>query len=81
MFMYVFSERKAFSVAPSRILMTPSNPIYLVMKAPTSMKIHEKWSKSTGHFLLLNKLYLKILPIKLITKNSIINSNHQALYT
>ena len=36
--------------------------------------------RKTAHFSFLNNLYLKMLPVKLITKKRSINSNHQALY-
>ena len=35
---------------------------------------------NTAHFSFLKSLYLNMFPMKLKTKNTIINSNHQALY-
>ena len=36
-------------------------------------------SNNTGHFFILSKLYLKMFPVKFMTKNNIINSNQRAL--
>ena len=44
--------------------------------APIMMNNQAKWNNKTGHFSFLNKRYLNIFPKKLITKKTLISSNH-----
>src|SRR5690606_38601042 len=54
--------------------------MYLVTKAPIRIKTKDKCNNKTAHFSFLYSLYLKIFPEKLITKNTMMASNHLALY-
>ena len=51
--------------------MTPSSPIYLVTKAPSKIKIKDKWSIRTDSFSLLRRLYGFGTPI-IVAKEEII---------
>ena len=77
--MYVFCERNALLVSPSRIGIIPSKLKYLVIPAPIIIKINAKCNNKVAHFSFLSSLYLDMLPIKFIKNKTMIASNHQAL--